>query len=86
MDPEFGRLQLEIEAFVRQKDDEIISLNEAKYRARRSDLTSERVIDEYLESKPERGQVYNASFYNQEIVHIARDYVDLLEGRFAQRE
>ena len=67
------RLQNEIDAFVRQKNDETISLSESTYLARRSYLTSEQIREKYFELKPEPGQVFDANFYNREIVHVAAE-------------
>ncbi len=78
---EFGQLRLEIETYVKQKADETISLNEVKCRSLRSDLTTEKVREQFLESKAERDQVFYDNFYNRGIIHIARDYVDLLRSR-----
>ena len=46
--------------------------------ARRKELNSEKEVDEQVEAKAERNKIYNPSFYNQEVVNVARDYVDAL--------
>ncbi len=76
---EFAKLLSKIDAYVKQKDDKTISLNESDFIARRKELNSEKEEDEQVEAKAERNKVYNPSFYNKEILNIARDYVEALK-------
>ena len=77
--PEFEKLLNKIDAYVKQKDDKTISLKESDFLARRKELNSEKEVDEQVEAKAERNKTYNPSFYNQEVVNVARDYVDALK-------
>ncbi len=75
---EFEKLLSKIDAYVKQKDDKTISLKESDFMARRKELNSEKEVDEQVEAKAERNKIYNPSFYNQEVINVARDYVDAL--------
>ena len=75
---EFEKLLVKIDAYVKQKDDKTISLKESDFMARRKELNAEKEVDEQVEAKAERNKIYNPSFYNQEVINVARDYVDAL--------
>ena len=77
--PEFEKLLSKIDAYVKQKDDKTYSLKESDFNARRKELNSEKEEDEQLEAKAERNKVYNPSFYNKEVLNVARDYVEALK-------
>lgn len=76
---EFEKLLSKIDAYVKQKDDKTISLKESDFNARRKELNSEKEEDEQIEAKAERSKVYNPSFYNKEVLNVARDYVEALK-------
>lgn len=76
---EFEKLLSKIEAYVKQKDDKTYSLKESDFLARRNELNSEKEEDDQVEAKAERNKIYNPSFYNQEVINVARDYVEALK-------
>ena len=76
---EFEKLLSKIDAYVKQKDDKTYSLKESDFLARRKELNSEKEEDDQVEAKAERNKIYNPSFYNQEVINVARDYVDALK-------
>ncbi len=77
--PEFEKLLAKIDAYVNQKDDKTISLQESEFNARRKELNSEKEEDEQVEAKSERNKIYNPSFYNKEVLNVAKDYVEALK-------
>ncbi len=76
---EFEKLLSKINAYVKQKDDKTYSLKESDFLVRRKELNSEKEEDDQVEAKAERNKIYNPSFYNQEVINVARDYVDALK-------
>lgn len=76
---EFEKLLAKIDAYVKQKDDKTYSLKESDFLARRKELNSEKEEEDQVEAKAERNKIYNPSFYNQEIINVARDYVEALK-------
>ena len=74
---EFEKLFLKIDQYVKQKDDKTYSLKESDFLARRKD--SEKDEDEQIEAKVERNKIYNPTFYNKEVINVARDYVESLK-------
>ena len=77
--PEFEKLLAEIDAYVKQKDDKTISLKESDFLARRKELRSDKDEEELIDAKAERNKIYNPSYYNQEVLNVARDYVEVLK-------
>jgi len=77
--PEFEKLLAEIDAYVKQKDDKTISLKESDFLARRKELKSDKDEEELIDPKAERNKIYNPSYYNQEVLNVARDYVEVLK-------
>lgn len=77
--PEFEKLLAEIDAYVKQKDDKTISLKESDFLARRKELKSDKDEEELIDAKAERNKIYNPSYYNQEVLNVARDYVEVLK-------
>ncbi len=77
--PEFEKLLAEIDAYVKQKDDKTISLKESDFLARRKELKSDKDEEELIDAKAERNKIYNPTYYNQEILNVARDYVEVLK-------
>lgn len=81
---EFEKLFSKIDAYVKQKDDKTYSLKESDFLARRKESESGRAValgeeDEQLEAKAERNKIYNPTFYNKEVINVARDYVESLK-------
>ncbi|HUP81279.1 MAG TPA: tail-specific protease, partial [Pirellula sp.] len=71
------KLFSKIDQYVKQKDDKTYSLKESDFLARRKD--AEKDEDEQIEAKAERNKIYNPTFYNKEVINVARDYVESLK-------
>lgn len=90
-DPEFQKNEKEIERYVSRKNRKTITLNESKLRAEREEDKSDEDKKKEDEEKDkdkddpnkekEEGPVFPESFYNDEILSISLDYIDLLNGR-----
>lgn len=90
-DPEFQKNEKEIERYVSRKNRKTITLNESKLRAERKEDKSDEDKKKEDEEKDkdkddpnkekEEGPVFPESFYNDEILSISLDYIDLLNGR-----
>ncbi len=76
---EFEKLLSRIDVYLRQKNEKSVSLKETEYMARRKDLSSEKEEEEQIESKADKEKIFNPTFYNEEILNIAKDYVDSLQ-------
>jgi carboxyl-terminal processing protease len=77
---EFGKLLGQIEAYRKQKEAKRIPLRESDYMARRKELQAEKEEEEQLDPKAERDKVFPATFYNEEILNIAIDYINALQS------
>lgn len=73
----FDRLLSRIQLFNDQKDEEFVSLNRDKFLKRRAELDAQREQEEQLlESQLPKKEVFRMDYYNQEILNIAKDYID----------
>lgn len=87
-DPEFQKLQKAIDRYVERKSRTTVSLNEEELRrereqndlAAKSDDVEEKLLAE-LESPDPKKPVFGKNPYNDEVLNIALDYVQLLNGR-----
>jgi carboxyl-terminal processing protease len=76
---EFEKLLGRIDAYRKQKSESLIPLKESEYMARRKELSSEKEEQEQLEAKAEREKIFFSSFYNEEVLNVAIDYVRALQ-------
>lgn len=76
---EFEKLLSRIDAYLKQKGEKTVSLKESIYMTKRKEVNSEKEEEEQLDSRAERDKIFNPNFYNEEILNVARDYVDLLQ-------
>lgn len=76
--PEFEKLLTRIDSYVRQKEEKTISLKESDYMARRKELNSEKVEEEQIIAKEEKGKIFYKNFYNEEVLNVTQDYVEAL--------
>ena len=76
---DFDKLLRKIEAYKLQKDEQYKSLKESDFRARRKELDIE-ALEEKQEEEAElpSAKVFDDGYYNQEVLNITADYVDLL--------
>lgn len=88
-DDEFGRIQKDIQRYLERKSRKFVWLNEEKLRAERdADKAADEATKEEEERETKRGQgpIYPQTAYNDEILRISLDYVDLLRhGRTAAK-
>ena len=82
LNSEFQKLLARIDSFMKQKEEKEISLNEAEYMARRKELDAEKIEEEQLTEDRTKGKdkIFNDNFYNQEVLSITTDYIELLNG------
>jgi carboxyl-terminal processing protease len=77
---EFTKLLSRIDAYRKQKSEELIPLQESDYMARRKELRTEKEEEQQLDPKAERDKIFASNFYNEEIVNIAIDYIKALQS------
>lgn len=77
----FQQVQRNIERYQQQKNRKTITLNEAKFLAERAELNADREEEKELEElNHSKHKVFDEkSFYNQEVLQIALDYLDLVK-------
>jgi carboxyl-terminal processing protease len=74
---EFNDLLRRVGIYVKQKEQNTVSLNEEKFMARRKELDSEKEEEaEQMEAALSGEEVYHDYFYNQEVMNITHDYVE----------
>ena len=83
---EFIDLLRRIELYVRQKDEDSISINEEKFMARRAELDAQKEEEEEeLEQEINKDEVFVDNYYNQEVLNVTHEYVlGLMERNLAQ--
>jgi carboxyl-terminal processing protease len=77
----FKQVQRNIDRYQQQKNRKTINLNEAKFLAERAELNADREEEKELEElSHSKHKVFDEkSFYNQEVLHIALDYLELVK-------
>ena len=81
---DFKELLENIEKYKVQRDQTSLSINEKKFFADREDIDVEKENREQIEKTIDPGdEVFPKNFYNNEVLAIAADYFDLLNGRTA---
>lgn len=78
-DKEFVDLLRRIELYVTQKEQATVSLNEAKFMARRAELDAQKEDEKKVEEQAEKDEVYHDGFYNQEVMKITHEYINGLK-------
>jgi carboxyl-terminal processing protease len=77
----FAKALKNIELYRQQKEEETISLNREEFLKRMADLDAQREEDEQnLDSQIPKKEVFRNDHYNKEILEIAKDYFDSLNG------
>lgn len=75
----FERLLKRIDLYNEQKDEDFVSLNREEFMRRRAELDAQREQEEQiLESQMPKKEVFKMDYYNQEILNIAKDYVEVV--------
>lgn len=77
---DFEKLLSRIDAYLKQKDEKEISLNEADYMASRKESDAEKLEEEELKAEDQKDKIYYKGFYNDEILNITQDYIEALQG------
>ena len=76
-DAEFDELLQRIEMYVDQKEQDLMSVNEEKFIARRKELNAQKEEEEKeLEQQLGSEVIYRDNFYNSEVLNIAHDYAE----------
>ena len=88
-EPKFQDIQQDINRYVERKNRKMVSLNEEQLRKERdADKAAEDVAkaEEEKETKGTEGPIFPDDAYNDEVLHVAVDYVQLLrQAKTAQR-
>lgn len=75
----FAMERRKIERYLEQKEDPTVTLNKEKFLAERKELNSEKEQEEIFESLEDDDRpVFPSTPYNEEVIAIALDYLDLL--------
>jgi carboxyl-terminal processing protease len=77
---EFQKQRGNISKYVENKDPKSVSLNEAKFLARRKQLSADSDEDKAIAEQMSTNEIQR-NFYLDEVLHITSDYVDVLSGR-----
>ncbi|MDP7204700.1 MAG: hypothetical protein QGH11_03970, partial [Pirellulaceae bacterium] len=84
---DFQELGENIEKYKSQRDSVNLSINEEKFFADREDIDVDKENRKELEKATNQDEeIFPMTFYNKEVLAIATDYIDLLDGRTAQDE
>jgi carboxyl-terminal processing protease len=87
-DKDFGQINRIIERYIERKNEKLISLNESVLRAEEEELKQEKKEEEEA-IKQATGSanedIFPKDFYNEELVNISLDYVQLLGNQQASR-
>ena len=79
-DEEFTDLLRRVAIYVKQKEQNSVSLNEEEFLARRKELDAEKEEqDEAMEAALSGEEIYRDNFYNKEVLNIVHDYVEGLK-------
>lgn len=84
-DSEFQKVQSNIQRYLERKNRKTISLNEATLRQEEEELEREREEEEETLKKAsgndDEKELFAQNFYNKELINIALDYVEALNGQ-----
>lgn len=81
-DEEFIELMRRIGLYVEQKDLKTISLNEVKFMERRAEMKAQKDEQEKeIEAQIGNEEVFHDTFYNQEVLNIAQQYIEGLRAQ-----
>lgn len=79
---DFTDLLRRVELYVQQKDQATISINEEKFMKRRAELNSQKEDEkEEIEAQLASKEVFQDTYYNQEVLNITHQYVDALRAQ-----
>lgn len=75
----FAKLLKRMELYRAQKDEKYVSLNESVFLERRKEMDAEKEDEKtILDSQKPKKDVFKRDYYTDEVLNIARDYVDAL--------
>ncbi len=76
-DKEFSDLIRRIDLYVAQKELATVSLNEAKFMARRAELDAQKEDEKKGEDlQKTQDEIFRDTFYNKEVMNVAHEYID----------
>jgi carboxyl-terminal processing protease len=79
---EFTDALRKIEIYRKQKEEKFTSLNKAEFEARRKEIDAQREEEkEILDQEDRKEVVFKRTYYTEEVLNIARDYVEQLRQR-----
>ncbi len=79
-DEEFIDLLRRVEMYVKQKEQDSISLEQEKFMHRRKELDAQKQEQEVvLDQEPSNDEIFRDTFYNREVINIAHEYIDGLK-------
>jgi carboxyl-terminal processing protease len=77
---DFTDLQRKIDTYNRQKEEKFLSINRDRFKELRKELDAQKEEEKKLiETQKAQDKVFVDSFYNQEVLNIATDYIDALK-------
>ena len=79
-DEEFVDLIRRVTLYEEQKEQDYVSLDEEKFMARREELDAQKEDEKKaVENELTNDEIFRDTFYNREVMNIARDYIDGLK-------
>lgn len=82
---EFDELEEDIDLYCEHKERKRVSLNEKEFFERRAELNAEEEEKKTFQEEEEEDDVFPRDFYNNELISITVDYLNILKGnRIAQ--
>ena len=84
---EFIERMADIEKYLQQKKKKVMTINEAKFTAEREELNKDKEEEDLIKEQADGDDaIFEENYYNDEVIDITRDYVDLLkENKVAKR-
>ncbi len=78
-DDEFVDLLRRVELYVRQKEENAVSLSEEKFMQRRQELDAQKQEEDVaMDQEMNNEEIYRDNYYNREVINIAHEYIDAL--------
>ncbi len=78
--PDFRIVKDQIQRHINRKNEKSVSLNQTDAAARMKELKAAADLASQMKSRHNRDEVFPKNYYNTEVVHIATDYIQLLNA------
>ena len=75
-DKEFADLIRRVDLFVKQKDEETVSIEKTAFMQRRAELDAQKEEEKEELNQEDEREVYRDYFYNREVMNITNDYIE----------